>query len=122
MEQRLTGSSHISIWHGRMRWGGGKYFMGSALYYVAAVSLYRMFERPFFVGGLGILWGYLRARLQGKPRLTEKTYLRALRSFERESLVLGKNRALARTTVTPFRSPSHVFGDDPAPARAKLTS
>jgi glycosyltransferase involved in cell wall biosynthesis len=96
VEQRLTGSSHISIWHGRMRWGGGKYFMGSALYYVAAVSLYRMFERPFFVGGLGILWGYLRARLQGKPRLTEKTYLRALRSFERESLVLGKNRALAR--------------------------
>ena len=93
---RQTGSSHLSLWHGRKRWGRGKHFMGSTLYYTTAVSLYRMLERPYVIGGLGILAGYLQARLARKPRMTEPAYLRALRRFERESLLLGKRRTLER--------------------------
>jgi poly-beta-1,6-N-acetyl-D-glucosamine synthase len=93
---RQMGSSHISLWTGRMRWGGGKYFMGSAPYYVAAVSLYRMAERPFFLGGLGILAGYAKASFNRAKRLEDRAYLDYLRRFELESLLLGKTRTATR--------------------------
>ena len=89
---RQMGSSHIGIWHGRKRWGRGKYFMGSAPLYMAAVCLYRMFEKPYVVSGLGILIGYLQAGLQRAPRMKDPDYVAALRRFERGSLLRGKRR------------------------------
>ena len=91
---RQTGSSHQNIWVGRMRWGYGKYYMGSALYYVAAVAFYRMFEKPYIVGGLGILWGYLEAKFAGAPRFDDPAFRRYLRRFERQALFLGKGHAM----------------------------
>jgi biofilm PGA synthesis N-glycosyltransferase PgaC len=93
---RQMGSSHVSLWTGRKRWGRGKYFMGSAPYYVAAVSIYRMAERPFVVGGVGIFWGYLRAALDREPRMDKRDYLESLRRFELGSLLMGKRRMVER--------------------------
>lgn len=94
---RQMGSSQKSLWTGRLRWGGGKYFMGSALYYVLAASLFRALERPFVVGGLGILIGYLRAMARREPRFEGPAgYRRFLRGFELRCLLLGKQRAIAR--------------------------
>jgi len=93
---RQMGSSQESIWVGRVRWGFGKYYMGSALYYVAAVAFYRMFDKPYVVGGWGILYGYLRAMLTGAPRFEDKVFRRHLRRYELESLVFGKRRAADR--------------------------
>jgi glycosyltransferase involved in cell wall biosynthesis len=93
---RLMGSSDQNIWVGRVRWGRGKYFMGSAPYYVAAVAVYRAIERPFLVGGAGILWGYVKARLERAPRMEDPSYLRLLRRFEGESLLFGKRRTVER--------------------------
>jgi len=93
---RQMGSSHISLWHGRTRWGRGKYFMGSTPAYVAAVSLYRMAERPYVLGGLGILVGYLKAMAGKHPRMEDARYLDYLRRFERDSLLFGKRRATER--------------------------
>jgi hypothetical protein len=93
---RQMGSSQQSIWVGRLRWGFGKYFMGSAFYYVAAVALYRMFERPYIVGGWGILWGYLKAMFSGAPRFDNKEFRRFLRRFELQSLLFGKRRTVER--------------------------
>lgn len=93
---RQMGSSQRSIWEGRLRWGFGKYFMGSAPYYVAAVAFYRMFEKPYIVGGWGILWGYLKAMLSGAPRFENKEFRRFLRRFELQSLFLGKRRTVNR--------------------------
>lgn len=90
---RQMGSSHINLWTGRIRWGRGKYFMGTTPYYIAAVSLYRMAERPFVVGGLGILWGYAQATIERAQRMTDPEYLRFVRRFERDSLLFGKSRA-----------------------------
>lgn len=93
---RQVGSSHVSLWHGRMRWGRGKHFMGSTLYYTTAVALYRMLERPYVLGGLGILYGYLKARVARQPRMTDEEYLREVRRFEREALLSGKRTAVER--------------------------
>ncbi len=93
---RQMGSSHISLWHGRQRWGKGKYFMGSAPYYMAAVSLYRMAERPYLLSGLGIFVGYLKAGMNGAERMQDPAYLDYLRKFERDSLIFGKSRTANR--------------------------
>jgi len=91
---RMMGSSQNNIWTGRKRWGMGKYFMGSALYYVLAVSFYRIFQKPFLIGGIGIFLGYMEALLGGQPRMDDPIYLRHFRNYELKSLLSGKRRAL----------------------------
>jgi cellulose synthase/poly-beta-1,6-N-acetylglucosamine synthase-like glycosyltransferase len=93
---RPQGSSQQSVWVGRKRWGRGKYFMGSSLTYVAVVSLYRMLERPFIIGGLGIMTGYLQARWSRHERFGNEAYLQHLRRCEMMSLLLGKHRTMRR--------------------------
>ncbi len=93
---RPMGSSQENIWIGRLRWGRGKYFMGSRWYYVAAASAYRMRERPFVVGGIGIALGYLKAAAARHPRHDDAEYLHHLHRFERESLLFGRARTLRR--------------------------
>ena len=93
---RPMGSSQDNIWVGRKRWGRGKYFMGSAWYYTAAVSLYRMLERPRVVGGIGIMTGYLAALIQRQPRFEDVEYRRYYRRYEIETLLTGKHRTLER--------------------------
>jgi biofilm PGA synthesis N-glycosyltransferase PgaC len=93
---RRMGSSHKSFWTGRLRWGRGKYFMGSRMSYVLAVSAYRMFERPWVLSGLGILCGYLQACMQRPERHDDPAYLRWLRKYELESLFRGKRRTMRR--------------------------
>ncbi len=93
---RQMGSSQQSLWVGRLRWGFGKYYMGSSLYYVAAVAFYRMFEKPYVVGGWGILFGYLKAMLGGAPRFENDEFRRFLRRFELHSLLFGKRRTADR--------------------------
>lgn len=94
VHRRLMGSSQQSIWHGRVRWGRLKWYQGSALYYILAVSAYRLFERPFVIGGVGILWGYLRSWMARAPRFDYPDFRRALRRFERLSLLRGKSKAI----------------------------
>jgi glycosyltransferase involved in cell wall biosynthesis len=93
---RQMGSSQNNIWVGRLRWGFGKYFMGSSLYYVSAVAIYRMFEKPYIIGGWGILWGYLKAMFADAPRFENDEFRRFLRRFELRSLFFGKRRTVDR--------------------------
>jgi glycosyltransferase involved in cell wall biosynthesis len=96
VHRRQMGSSHIGLWNGRKRWGRGKYFMGSAPYYIAAVSLYRMLEKPYVLSGLGILVGYIQARLERAPRMQDPAYLDLLRRFERDTMLRGKRKTTDR--------------------------
>lgn len=94
LHYRPQGSSQQNVWVGRKRWGRGKYFMGSSLLYVAVVSLYRMLERPFVIGGLGIMMGYLQARWDRYERFDNAAYLKHLRRYEMMSLLFGKHRTM----------------------------
>lgn len=93
---RPMGSSQENIRVGRVRWGRGKYFMGSAWYYVLASAVYRSMEPPYLYAGLGLLKGYFQALLTGHRRYENPEYRRQLRRFELAQLLLGKRRALAR--------------------------
>ena len=107
---RPMGSSQENIRVGRVRWGRGKYFMGSSWYYVFASAIYRSLEPPFLSAGIGICYGYLRAWLTGHPRYDNPAYRRYVRRFEREQLLLGKRQALSRENarVRKLRSPTAV--------------
>lgn len=79
---RLMGSSDLNIYRGRLRWGRGQWFMGSALPYVIASGLFRAREKPYGIGGLLIIVGYLRAALLREPRLPDLAFRRELRRWQ----------------------------------------
>jgi glycosyltransferase involved in cell wall biosynthesis len=89
-DHRIMGSSHKSIFHGRTRWGWGQYFMGTHPLYILAVAAYRMLERPFVLGGLFILWGYIRAWIENAPRYDHPGFKRSLHAWQMERLGLGR--------------------------------
>jgi glycosyltransferase involved in cell wall biosynthesis len=79
---RLMGSSDRSVYRGRLRWGRGQWFMGSAWPYVLASGLFRMTERPYGVGGALIIAGYLQAALAGEERYPDPEFRRQLRGWQ----------------------------------------
>ena len=91
---RPMGSSQQSIYVGRMRHGAGQYFMGTGFLYMAASAASRMNQKPYVLGALATLWGWLRSALRRKPRLDDPQFRSALRSYHRRVLVVGKRRAV----------------------------
>ena len=83
---RLMGSSDRNVLRGRLRWGGGQWFMGSSFPYVLASGLFRMRERPYAIGGLLIVAGYLRAALSREERYGDPQFRRELRRWQRRRL------------------------------------
>jgi len=83
---RLMGSSFRSIYHGRMRWGRGQYFMGTHPLYLLAISVYRAVERPWILGGLCILIGYVGAWLRRAPQFEDREFRRHLHRWQLHEL------------------------------------
>jgi len=79
---RRMGSSDRNIFVGRLRWGLGHFFMGTHPAYLLAVAAYRLFERPFVVGGACILLGYVLAWLRREPRYDDPEFRRCLRRWQ----------------------------------------
>ena len=79
---RLMGSSEGNVYRGRLRWGRGQWFMGSAFPYIAASGLFRMHEKPYVVGGLLIVAGYLQAALRRDRRYEDPEFRRELRRWQ----------------------------------------
>lgn len=85
-EMRPMGSSHKGVCHGRLRWGQGQYFMGTHWLYALAIAFYRMFERPFFIGGLCIFLGYSRGFLRRLPRYEDPQFRQFLHRWQLSKL------------------------------------
>lgn len=91
---RPEGSSQKSVYTGRMRHGYGQYFMGTGFLYMAASALYRVNEKPYVLGGLAMLCGWLRSAIQGKPRYEDAEFRRFLRRYQMRALLTGKRQAI----------------------------
>jgi biofilm PGA synthesis N-glycosyltransferase PgaC len=83
---RLMGSSDRSIYRGRIRWGRGQWFMGTAFLYILASGLFRMREKPVVIGGLLIIWGYLLGALRREPRYDDARFRSELRRWQYQRL------------------------------------
>lgn len=90
---RLMGSSFRSVYHGRRRWGRGQYFMGTHPAYLLGITAYRMLERPWFLGGVSILVGYIHAALTRMPRFESPGFREELHKWQLSEL---KRRILGR--------------------------
>ncbi len=85
-ELRPMGASDRSILRGRMRWGRGQWFMGSWFPYVVASGVLRMRERPFVIGGLLIMAGYVWAALRGDRRFDDPVFRESLHAWQKKRL------------------------------------
>lgn len=90
---RPMGSSQQSIYVGRMRHGYGQYFMGSGLLWMLATAVYRIPEKPYLLGGLAILWGWLKSAVTMKPRYDDVGFRQFLNRYQLRALFLGKRKA-----------------------------
>jgi glycosyltransferase involved in cell wall biosynthesis len=91
---RPMGSSQQSIYAGRMRHGYGQYFMGTGFMYMAASAIYRLGEKPYVLGSLAMLWGWVKSAMQGRPRYDDPEFRQYLRRYQWRSLLVGKKRAI----------------------------
>src|SRR5688572_1512942 len=90
---RAMGTSHKNWWTGRARHGAGQYYMGTGCAYMLASAFYRMTRPPLVVGGLAMMWGYFKSWLTQEPRYEDAEFRAFLRSYQRECLLRGKQRA-----------------------------
>jgi len=95
---RPMGSSQHSVYTGRMRHGYGQYFMGTGFLYMMASALGRVNQKPYVLGSLAMLWGWLRSAVQREPRFDNPEFRRFLRRYHRRALLVGKRRAIAELT------------------------
>ena len=89
LHHRLMGSSHKSVYHGRLRWGRGQWFMGTHPLYIFASGIFRMRERPFVIGGLLIVAGFFEAMLRRQRRYEDLEFRKHLHSWQLKRLGLG---------------------------------
>lgn len=88
--QRQHGTAE-GAWHGKATWGRGAWIIGSHPLFVLARAAYRMLEPPYILGGIALLYGYLKAAVTRVPQIDDKPLMAALR---REQLyrLLHRNR------------------------------
>lgn len=91
---RPMGSSQQSIYSGRMRHGYGQYFMGTGFLFMLASAVSRINQKPYILGSLAMLWGWLRSALLGMPRYGDDDFRRFLRRYQFRALLVGKRRAI----------------------------
>ncbi len=99
---RPMGSSQQSIYTGRMRHGYGQYFMGTGFMFLFASALSRINQKPYVLGSLAIIWGWLSSALQGKPRYEDAQFRAYLRRYQRRVMRVGKRRALEELQSVPL--------------------
>jgi poly-beta-1,6-N-acetyl-D-glucosamine synthase len=91
---RPMGSSQQSIYAGRMRHGSGQYFMGTSFLYMTASAIHRIKQKPYVLGSVAMLWGWVKSALSGRPRYENAEFREFLRRYQWRVLLLGKRRAL----------------------------
>jgi glycosyltransferase involved in cell wall biosynthesis len=92
---RPMGTSHRNWWTGRVRHGVGQYFMGTHPAYMLASALYRTTRPPLVVGGIAMLYGYMRSAIRRMPRYGDDEFRRFLHSYQWACLLKGKTNATA---------------------------
>jgi biofilm PGA synthesis N-glycosyltransferase PgaC len=95
---RTMGASHRGILTGRYRQGYGQYYMGTGLPYLMASAIGKMNQKPYVIGQLAVLWGWVHSYFKGMPRYDNPEFRSFLRRYQWRSLLVGKRRATVEVT------------------------
>jgi poly-beta-1,6-N-acetyl-D-glucosamine synthase len=89
IHHRLQGSSFGAI-NGRIIWGQGAYAIGSHPLFAVARGLFRMFERPWLIGGLAFIWSFFTSYFNPQiNRVKDQDLIRYLRREQLYRLLHG---------------------------------
>ncbi len=103
---RMMGSSFRSVYTGRRRWGRGQYFMGSHPLYMLGITFYRMLERPYILGGLCLLAGYISSWVSRAQRYDDPEFRRYLHNWQFTEL---KRRLFSKTPFATRKSAPRIM-------------
>ena len=94
---RLQGAA-LGVVRGRVVWGMGAYAIGSHPAFALGRACYRMFERPWLIGGLAFLWGFVASYFKKDVRRNDNP--ESVRYLRREQI----HRLFHRNEVARYRS------------------
>ncbi|HEX8524679.1 MAG TPA: glycosyltransferase family 2 protein [Tepidisphaeraceae bacterium] len=115
---RPMGTSHKNWWTGRVRHGVGQYYMGTSFPYMLASAVFRMTRPPIVIGGLAMLWGYIKQAAKRGPRYGDGEFRKFLRRYQWACLIKGKRRATEELNQRQSRIPIQLGGAAPNVAAA----
>jgi hypothetical protein len=68
----------------------------------------RFTERPYVIGSLAIIWGWLRSAAARAPRYENPAFRSFLRRYQRRVLLVGKARAIRELAALRPVDPAEV--------------
>lgn len=83
---RIMGSSDKNLYKGRLRWGRGNWYMGYHPLYAVATGINRMSDKPYIIGGLLMITGYLWCAITRAPRYDDTAFRDDLRAWQMHRL------------------------------------
>ena len=78
IHHRVTGLAEGAV-RDRMKHGVACYISGYHPLFVGASCLYRLARRPYVIGALAMLWGFLKGYFSHIPRVNDKQLIRYIR-------------------------------------------
>ena len=69
-----------------------------------ANAVKRLGEKPYLLGSLAMLWGWLESAIASKPRYDEAGFREFLRHYQWRALVIGKRRAVEEASCGRSRA------------------
>lgn len=82
---RFTGSEE-GLFRDRVKHGVACYVSGYHPLYVAASCMRRLTQKPYVIGSVGILYGFLKAHFTRPPRLEDRSYVAYIRAQQLKRL------------------------------------
>jgi len=89
--QRFTGTAD-GQWKNFVKNGKARYVAGYHPLFIAATCLLRLFRKPYFVGSVGLLSGYISGYLKHIPQVDDPLLIKYLRKQQ-------VRRLLGRETI-----------------------
>jgi biofilm PGA synthesis N-glycosyltransferase PgaC len=83
---RWTGAAY-GRWGGIVKDGKTDYVSGYHPLFVLAKACFRLFRRPYLVGSVGLLYGYIQGQLERIPRVDDPHLIRYLRRQQINKLI-----------------------------------
>jgi glycosyltransferase involved in cell wall biosynthesis len=91
---RPMGSSQKSIYAGRIRHGRGQYLIGAhPLFFLLSTAYRSLRQRPYVLGSLYALYGYLAAAVARERRFGDRDMVRFVQGYQLRALRRGKREA-----------------------------
>ena len=84
---RHTGAAN-GAWRNAVKNGIWSYVSGYHPIYMLVRCINRLLEKPFLVGSIGLLWGFLMGYIRNIPRIEDRKLIRYLRKQQLRRLFL----------------------------------